>query len=87
MEVTSSIFNGFGYVLPLYKGYCSDDFYPRAPADMIHTSAKTQMALKKDYDEFGDSYTQDTSPEQLEYTFKHMQNVSLLYSEHLSRTT
>lgn len=47
----------------------------RAPADMIHTSAKTQMALKKDYDEFGDSYMQDTTPDQLKYTFQHMDNV------------
>lgn len=44
---------------------------------MIHTSAKTQMALKKDYDEFGDSYMQDTTPDQLKYTFQHMNNVGL----------
>lgn len=50
-------------------------FVHRAPADMIHTSAKTQMALKKDYDEFGDSYMQDTTPDQLKYTFQHMDNV------------
>lgn len=51
----------------------------RAPADMIHTSAKTQMALKKDYDKFGDtcSYMQDTTPDQLKYTFQHMDNVGL----------
>lgn len=42
---------------------------------MIHTSAKTQLALKKDYDQFGDSYMQDTTPDQLQYTFQHMDNV------------
>ena len=48
---------------------------------MIHTSAKTLTSLKKDYDEFGDSYTQDTSPEQLKYTFQHMENVGVETSE------
>ena len=52
-------------------------FTLRAPADMIHTSAKTLIALKKDYDEFGDRYSQDTSPEQLKYTFQHMENVGI----------
>lgn len=55
-------------------------FIPWAPADMIHTSAKTQMALKKDYDEFGDSYMQDTTPDQLKYTFQHMDNSEISIS-------
>eukprot|EP00105_Crassostrea_gigas_P041960 XP_019926108.1 PREDICTED: DNA ligase 4-like isoform X2 [Crassostrea gigas] len=57
-------------------------FIPWAPADMIHTSAKTQMALKKDYDKFGDtcSYMQDTTPDQLKYTFQHMDNSEISIS-------
>lgn len=55
-------------------------FIPWAPADMIHTSAKTQLALKKDYDQFGDSYMQDTTPDQLQYTFQHMDNSEISIS-------
>ena len=37
---------------------------------MIHTSPKTQKSFQVDYDEYGDSYTEDTTAEQLKDVFE-----------------
>ncbi|XP_076100664.1 DNA ligase 4-like isoform X2 [Mytilus galloprovincialis] len=42
---------------------------PWSPGDMIHTSPKTQKSFQVDYDQFGDSYTEDTTAEQLKNVF------------------
>ncbi|XP_069127951.1 DNA ligase 4-like [Argopecten irradians] len=42
---------------------------PWSPADMIHVSPKTQQDFQKLYDEYGDSYVDPTSPDQLETVF------------------
>ncbi|XP_071117642.1 DNA ligase 4-like [Haliotis cracherodii] len=43
------------------------------PADMIHTSPRTHKQFQLDYDEFGDSYTTDTTVEQLNTVFDKME--------------
>lgn len=45
---------------------------PWSPGDMIHTSPKTEKSFQKDYDEYGDSYTEDTTAEQLQTVFERM---------------
>lgn len=43
---------------------------PWSPGDMIHTSPKTQKSFQQDYDVYGDSYTEDTTAEQLKSVFE-----------------
>ena len=44
----------------------------RTPDDMIHTSPRTHSLLQQDYDEYGDSFTTDTTEEQLQKVFEKM---------------
>ncbi|XP_041359150.1 DNA ligase 4-like [Gigantopelta aegis] len=44
------------------------------PDDMIHTSPKTHKLFQQDYDEYGDSFTSDTTEEQLLKVFEKMEN-------------
>lgn len=39
---------------------------------MIHTTPKTQKALQQDFDQFGDSYTLETTVEELRSVFNQM---------------
>lgn len=43
---------------------------------MIHTSPKTQKSFQQDYDVYGDSYTEDTTAEQLKSVFERITQVS-----------
>lgn len=42
---------------------------------MIHTSPKTQKSFQQDYDVYGDSYTEDTTAEQLKSVFERITQV------------
>lgn len=46
---------------------------PWSPADMIHTSPKTQKAFHLEYDDYGDSYSEDTTVDQLKTVFDGME--------------
>lgn len=39
--------------------------YFRTPGDMISTTTATQKLFQKDFDEFGDSFVEDTTPERI----------------------
>ena len=41
----------------------------RSPGDMIHTSPATHKMFQQDFDDFGDSYSEDTVPERLKDVF------------------
>lgn len=41
----------------------------RSPGDMIHTSPATQKLFQQDFDDYGDSYSEDTTPERLKDVF------------------
>lgn len=42
---------------------------------MIHTSPKTQKSFQQDYDDYGDSYTEDTTTDQLKSVFERITQV------------
>lgn len=50
---------------------------------MIHTSPKTQKSFQVDYDQFGDSYTEDTTAEQLKNVFDRVNKVRYQYTREL----
>lgn len=47
---------------------------------MIHTSPKTQKSFQVDYDQFGDSFTEDTTAEQLKNVFDRVNKVRYQYT-------
>ncbi|KAL3869402.1 hypothetical protein ACJMK2_042087 [Sinanodonta woodiana] len=42
------------------------------PSDMLHTSPQTGKVFQQDYDQYGDSFTKDISPDQLKEIFTNM---------------
>lgn len=50
---------------------------------MIHTSPKTQKSFQVDYDQFGDSFTEDTTAEQLKNVFDRVNKVRYQYTREL----
>lgn len=55
-----------------------------SPSDMIHITKATQQILDKDFDEFGDSYTLNTSEDQLRAVFHAMTNVPEVQPEDIA---
>ncbi|KAK7101253.1 DNA ligase 4-like [Littorina saxatilis] len=45
---------------------------PWTPGDMIHTSPATRKQFQQDYDQYGDSFTEDVTEEQLKHIFSTM---------------
>ncbi|XP_076463012.1 LOW QUALITY PROTEIN: DNA ligase 4-like [Babylonia areolata] len=45
---------------------------PWTPGDMIHTSPATRRQFQRDYDDYGDSFTDDVTEEQLRHIFSSM---------------
>ncbi|XP_050403534.1 DNA ligase 4 [Patella vulgata] len=53
-----------------------EKWIPWTPGDMIHTSPASLRKFKLDYDEYGDSYTEDTTEDQLQEVFNNMKELS-----------
>lgn len=53
----------------LLKCVDAGHYIPWSPSDMIHTSPATQKVFQQDFDDYGDSYSEDTTSERLKDVF------------------
>ena len=63
--------NKFDFVLPLYIYECIEakKLLKFEPKHLIHTSTLTKKKLLKEFDIFGDSFTENSNPQQLKTLF------------------
>lgn len=49
---------------------CKDTFRPLRPSDMVHTTEETAAAFARNFDQYGDSYTQPATADSLKYSME-----------------
>ncbi|KAK3794568.1 hypothetical protein RRG08_003717 [Elysia crispata] len=55
-----------------------------SPSDMIHITQTTQQVFDKDFDEYGDSYTLNTSEDKLRTVFEAMSNIPEIHQDQIA---
>ncbi|GFN81474.1 DNA ligase [Plakobranchus ocellatus] len=55
-----------------------------SPSDMIHITSATQQEFDKGFDEYGDSYTVETSEDQLHTVFDNMSNIPVISHDEIA---
>ena len=76
-----SSFSNVLFFCKKYSEKCTVKSLPilRVPSDMLHTSKLTTKRFAEGYDQHGDSYTEDTTVDQLKRVFKKIDEEVISY--------